>query len=129
MYLLDQAQEGMNIILLATGTSLAPYMCMQGTQSPCGNPRSYVGRCSAYHDWNMRCCLALTALKTLSANFTCIATVDCPQGQPVEWMGPAGLVKESLQIGVNEDSWGYQTTPDNLPIILCGNPTLIVESE
>jgi ferredoxin--NADP+ reductase len=118
-----------NIVLIATGTGLAPYMSMLSTHLHCGSPRRFAVLHGSYHSWDLGYRSELMTLQHLCDNFTYIATIDRPEDEPVPWSGPIGFVQDLWRKGLIAQKWGFEPTPDNSHIFLCGNPMMIEEAE
>ena len=129
MFTFEDVPADKNIVLIATGTGLAPYMSMLSTHLPCGGARSFAVLHGAYHSWDLGYRSELLTLQHLCDNFTYVATIDRPQDEPVEWIGPVGFVQKLWRDRVIEKSWGFKPTPENTHVFLCGNPAMIVETE
>lgn len=129
MFTFEDVPADKNIVLIATGTGLAPYMSMLSTHLHCGSSRLFAVLHGAYHSWDLGYRSELLTLQHLCGNFTYVATIDRPQDEPIEWMGPVGYVQQLWHEGVIEASWGTKPTPENTHVFLCGNPAMIAETE
>jgi ferredoxin--NADP+ reductase len=129
MFTLDQVPEDKHIVMIATGTGLAPYMSMLGTDLACGRPRRYAVLHGAYHSWDLGYRSELLNLEHLCSNFTYIATIDRPEEEPVPWGGQVGWVQDLWAKGVLAQAWGFQPTPADSHVFLCGNPGMIESME
>jgi ferredoxin--NADP+ reductase len=47
----------------------------------------------------------------------------------VPWTGHTGFVQELWSAGVVANAWGFQPTPDNTHVFLCGNPFMLRDME
>lgn len=128
MFTLDQVPAGKHVVMIATGTGLAPYMSMLSTHLKCGSARRVAVLHGAYHSWDLGYRSELMTLQHLCSNFTYFATIDSPKDEPVPWSGPTGFVQELWLKGYVAKAWGFQPTPDNTDIFLCGNPNMIEET-
>jgi ferredoxin--NADP+ reductase len=128
MFTLDQVPEGKNIVMIATGTGLAPYMSMLSSHLQCGSSRRIAVLHGAYHSWDLGYRSELLTLQHLCQNFTYVATIDRPQDEPVPWTGHVGFVQDLWGQDVVTQAWGFQATPANTDIFLCGNPNMIDET-
>jgi ferredoxin--NADP+ reductase len=125
MFTLDQVPKQKHIVLVATGTGLAPYMSMLTTHLQCGGSRLVAVLHGAYHSWDLGYRSELLTLQHLCHNFTYIATIDRPEEEPVPWHGHVGWVQELWKQGAVAQAWGFQPTPENTEVFLCGNPGMI----
>ncbi len=127
MFTLDQVVPGKNVVMIATGTGLAPYISMMTSELTCGSPRRYAVLHGAYHSWDLGYRSELLALQHLCKNFSYIATIDRPEDEPVPWVGQMGWVQDLWKNGVVAKVLGFQPTPADTDIFLCGNPAMIDE--
>jgi ferredoxin--NADP+ reductase len=125
MFTLDKVPADKNIIMVATGTGLAPYISMLTSQMLCGAQRRYAVLHGAYHSWDLGYRSELLALQHLCRNFTYAATIDRPEDEPVPWSGPTGRVQDLWRQGIVAQRWGFSPAPDNTHVFLCGNPLMI----
>lgn len=127
MFTLDQVPKDKHIIMVATGTGLAPYISMLTSELMCGNPRHYAVLHGAYHSWDLGYRSELLMLQHLCRNFTYVATIDRPEEEPVPWSGPTGWVQDLWRKGFVAQGWGFAPTPADTHVFLCGNPMMIDE--
>ena len=125
MFTLDQVPEDQHVVMISTGTGLAPYMSMLSTQLLCGAPRHFAVLHGAYHSWDLGYRNELLTLQHLCSNLTYVATIDRPQDEPVAWTDHIGWVQDLWTKGVVAQAWGFQPTPANTHVFLCGNPAMI----
>jgi ferredoxin--NADP+ reductase len=128
MFTLEQVPEGKNIVLIATGTGLAPYMSMLSSELTCGGPRRVAVLHGAYHSWDLGYRSELVALQHLCKNFTYVVTIDRPQEEPIPWAGRTGFVQDLWVKGVIDDAWGFHPMPADTDVFLCGNPNMIEDT-
>jgi len=129
MFTLDQVPDDKNVIMVATGTGLAPYISMLSTELACGKPRRYAVLHGAYHSWDLGYRSELLTLQHLCRNFTYVATIDRPEEEPLPWGGYTGWVQNLWRKRVIAKIWGIEPTPANTQVFLCGNPAMIEEME
>lgn len=125
LFTLDQVPQDQHVVMVATGTGLAPYISMLTTQLPCGGARRYAVLHGAYHSWDLGYRSELLTLQHLCRNFAYVATVDRVEDEPVPWNGPTGRVQGLWHSGVLAQRWGFAPTPANTHVFLCGNPRMI----
>ncbi|MCJ7755346.1 MAG: hypothetical protein MUP13_12345, partial [Thermoanaerobaculales bacterium] len=82
-FTLDDAPDDADLVLVATGTGLAPYMSMLSTQLMCGASRRFAVLHGAYPSWDLGYRNELLTLQHLCSNLTYVATIDRPQEEPV----------------------------------------------
>lgn len=125
MFTFDQVPAGVNIVMIATGTGLAPYMSMLGTHLLCDNATHFAVLHGARHSWDLGYRSELLNLQHICPNFTYIPTISRPADEPVPWTGHVGYVQNLWKEGVLARAWGFQPTPENTHIFLCGSPGMI----
>ena len=125
MFTLDMVREGSNIILLGTGTGLAPYMSMLRDDLPCNTGRNYVVVHGARHSWDLGYRSELNTISTVCSNMTYIPAITRPDKEHIKWGGETGYIQEIWNRGVIQEKAGFQPSPDDTHIFLCGNPSMI----
>ena len=125
MFTLDQVPEGKHVVMIATDMGLAPYMSTLSTHLQCDSSRQVAVLHGAYHSWDLGYRSELLTLQHLCSNLTYFAIIDSPENEPVPWSGPTGFVQELWLNGYISRAWGFEPTPDNTDIFLCGNPNMI----
>jgi ferredoxin/flavodoxin---NADP+ reductase len=125
MFTLDDVPAGKNVVLIATGTGLAPYMSMLSTHLTCGDRRRFAVLHGAFHSWDLGYRSELLTMQYLCHNLTYVATIDRPDQEPVPWTGQVGWVQDLWAKRAIAEAWGFQPTPDNTHVFLCGNPAMI----
>ena len=125
IFTLAQVPRKKNVVLIATGTGLAPYMSMLSTELTCDSSRRFAVLHGAYHSWDLGYRSELMTLQHLCHNLTYVATIDRPEQEPIPWTGETGWVQNLWERGVIAKSWGFEPTPENTDIFLCGNPNMI----
>ena len=127
-----------SVLMIATGTGLAPYMSMirheltlrvdgqiglRATLQRNG-PRQFVVVHGARHSWDLGYRTELTGLARQIANFHYLPVVTRPAEDPT-WRGPSGYLQDVVASGVVEKETGQALTPENFDILLAGNPGMI----
>ena len=126
-FTLDQAPQDSNLILVATGTGLAPYMSMLRTMLPAAGARKVAVLLGARHSWDLGYQSELVTMDRLSPAFSYFSIISRPAEEPVPWGGPAGYVQDLWRERVVEPVWGIRPTAENTSVFLCGNPAMIDE--
>lgn len=124
-FTLDQAPADKEIILVATGTGLAPYMSMLRTELTASEGRRFAVLLGARHSWDLGYHAELVTMEQLSSNFTYLPIISRPAEEPVPWTGRAGYVLDLWSSHELDREWGERPTPDSSRIFLCGNPAMI----
>jgi ferredoxin/flavodoxin---NADP+ reductase len=125
MFTFDQVPEDQNVVMIATGTGLAPYMSMLTTHLVCGSPRRFAVLHGARHSWDLGYRSELLTLQHLCKNLAYFPVISRPENEPVPWTGMAGYVQDLWQSNVLEKTSGWVPAPENTHIFLCGSPAMI----
>lgn len=128
LFHIDQVPEEMNVVLIATGTGLAPYMSMLRSRLQCGGARRFAVLLGARHSWDLGYHGELATLARACSNVTYLPTISRPSAEPVPWGGRTGYVKQLWTEGDLARAWGAQPTPADSHVFLCGNPAMIEEA-
>jgi ferredoxin--NADP+ reductase len=123
VFTLDKA-PGKHILMIGTGTGLAPYMSMMRTELVCGGPRQFVVVHGARYSWDLGYRTELVGLSRHCANFHYVPVITRPQEDPT-WRGRSGYLQNLVASGAIEEETGLELTPENFDIFLCGNPGMI----
>lgn len=125
MFTLDQVPEGHNILLIATGTGIAPYMSMLRTHlSEIHQARVAVVH-GARHSWDLGYHAELQTMRRLCPRFAYVPIVSDPEEESVPWKGRTGFIHENLDGGDPRESLGFRPDPSDTHVFLCGNPLMI----
>jgi ferredoxin--NADP+ reductase len=127
VFTLDEVPEEKNVVLVATGTGLAPYMSMLGTEMRCGSEQRFAVLHGAHHSWDLGYRSELMTLQHLCGNLSYVPTVSRPQDEPVPWNGHTGHVQDLWAKGVVAETWGFHPTPANTHVFVCGSPAMTEE--
>ncbi len=125
MFTFDQVPDEQNVVMIATGTGLAPYMSMLTTHLICGGPRRFAVLHGARHSWDLGYRSELLTLQHLCKNFSYSPVISRPQSEPVAWAGAVGYVQDLWKSGVIAQRWGVAPTAENTHVFLCGSPQMI----
>lgn len=129
MFTFDQMPPDQNVVLIATGTGLAPYMSMLSTHLMCGSQQRIVVLHGARHSWDLGYRSQLMTLQHLCSNFSYIPIISRPKDEPAPWVGATGYVQDLWKDGTLDRAWGFHPAPENTHIFLCGAPAMIDETE
>ena len=115
-----------HLVLVATGTGIAPYMSMVRTYFDLHSERRFAVIHGAYHSWDLGYRDELATLSRLCPTFAYLPTLSHPQEEPVPWARTrVGFVQSVWTDGTLADAWGFRPTPEDTHVYLCGNPTMI----
>jgi ferredoxin--NADP+ reductase len=115
---------GKHILMIGTGTGLAPYMSMLRSELECNGPRQFVVVHGARFSWDLGYRTELTGLARHCRNFHYVPVITRPQ-EDVTWRGRSGYLQNLIASDAIEEETGLALTPDNFDIFLCGNPGMI----
>jgi ferredoxin--NADP+ reductase len=124
-FVMSTAPPDVNLVFVATGTGIAPFVSMLRTSLR----RETTRRFALFHGVRVSQDLGykeeLLALERVSRNLSYVPIVSRPQNELVPWTGRTGYVQEVWESGVLEKTWGFKPTPDNTHIFLCGSPEMV----
>jgi ferredoxin--NADP+ reductase len=123
VFTLDKA-PGKHILMIGTGTGLAPYMSMLRSELVCNGPRQFVIVHGARYSWDLGYRTELTGLARHCGNFHYMPVITRPQ-EDTTWRGRSGYLQNLIASGEIEEETGLELTPDNFDLFLCGNPGMI----
>lgn len=124
-FTLDEVPPDEHVLLISTGTGLAPYMSMLRSHLVCGGSRRFAVIHGARHSWDLGYRSELLTLDRMCPNLTYIATISRPEEEPVPWTGEKGYIQEVWQRRVLEENSEFRVSPDDTHVFLCGNPSMI----
>lgn len=125
MFTLQEVPEDNNIVLVATGTGIAPYVSMLRSDILGNGNRRIAVIHGAANSWDLGYSSELMLLESLSDRFTYLPTIIDVEKEHVPWGGDTRFVQEMWAAGVVEDKWGIKPMPDNTHVFLCGNPNMV----
>ncbi len=123
MFTLDEAPATSDIVLVATGTGLAPFISMLRSGYPFDARRTVVIH-AARNSWDLGYRQELEALAARWPTFHYLTIISDPHREP-QWTGPVGLVYEFFNNGTVERLLGHPVAPQDTAVFLCGNPLMI----
>ena len=124
IFTLDRVPPGKAVILIATGTGLAPYISMLRTMLVGDSQRRFVVLHGARYGWDLGYRGELESLARLRPNFTYIPSITRPEEDP-HFRGHTGRVQALLGQGVVEKESGVALDPAQADVFLCGNPDMV----
>ncbi|WP_165806829.1 ferredoxin--NADP reductase [Balneicella halophila] len=124
MFTLDSISPDQNIILIATGTGVAPYMSMLRTDALTRKGKITVIH-GAANSWDLGYSSELRLLESVTGKLTYIPTITEPDKEPVEWKGETKFIQDLWTDRTIEKKMGYKPTPENTHVFICGNPKMI----
>jgi ferredoxin--NADP+ reductase len=128
-FTLDQVPQDQNVVFIATGTGLAPYMSMLRTHLEAGGSRRYAVLHGARRSRDLGYREELLVMQGLAPNFLYIPVLTRPETEPVPWKGHTGRLPAFWKEKILERAWGFQPSPANTHCFLCGNPAMVEAME
>jgi ferredoxin--NADP+ reductase len=124
MFTLGEVAEDQNIVLIGTGTGVAPYMSMLRSDAlhRKGNILVIHG---AANSWDLGYSSELNLLQAISPKFKYIPTITVPEREHSPWSGRTEFIQDIWEDGTIEKLWGFKPTAENTHIFLCGNPNMV----
>lgn len=124
MFTMNQVEEDKNLILIGTGTGVAPYMSMLRTDALNRKGKIVVIQ-GASNSWDLGYSSELQMLDDLYDKFTYIPTITEPEKEVSKWKKNTEFVQDMWTNKVIEQRCGFKPSPDNTHVFLCGNPKMI----
>src|SRR5664280_351445 len=124
VFTLDRVPPGKAVVLIATGTGLAPYLSMLRTMLVNETQRRFVVLHGARFGWDLGYRGELESLARLRPNFTYIPSITRPDQDP-HFHGRTGRVQALVEQGVVEQESGVALDPAQADVFLCGNPDMV----
>ncbi len=125
LFTLEEVPADRDVVLVATGTGLAPYMSMLRTALPGAGARRWAVLLGARHSWDLGYHAELVTMQRLSPRFDYVPTISRPNEEPVPWGGRTGHVSDLWLDGALEAVWGRRPAPADTHVFLCGNPAMV----
>jgi ferredoxin--NADP+ reductase len=124
-FVLGRAPSDANLVFVATGTGIAPYVSMLRTIVGPNMQRkiALLHGVRATQDLGYR--KEMLAIQRVCPNFAYFPTVSRPQNEVVPWKGMTGHVQQVWESGALEEKWGFKPTPKDTHFFLCGSPGMI----
>jgi ferredoxin--NADP+ reductase len=123
----DHVPEDVNVVLIANGSGLAPYVSMLTTHLQFSTQRRVAVLHGVRHSWDLAYRSTLMTMQRLRTNFTYLPIISRPQQEPVPWTGASGHVQDLWKDGILERAWGLRPGPEHTHVFLCGSPDMIEE--
>ena len=123
MFTLDMVKKTANIIMLSTGTGLAPYMSMIRTVLNPYKKNHFVVVHGARHSWDLGYRSELMTLRNMCDKLTYVPVISRPNKEMLKWSGQTGYIQD---IWNNKNKLlPFKPNSSNTHVLLCGNPGMI----
>ena len=129
-FTLDGVPADRDLVFIATGTGLAPFMSMIKTYRDTGRWRRVVVIHGTRFCADLGYKAELEALAEADETITYIPACSRepePSGKVSDWFGLRGRVNVAVEQGAFKDLAGVELSPDTCHVFLCGNPQMIDE--
>lgn len=123
-FTLDRVPAGKSVVLVATGTGLAPYVSMLRTMLMHETQRKFVVLHGARYSWDLGYRGELESLARLRPNFIYIPSITRPDQDP-HFHGRTGRIQALVEKGVIQEDGGIELDPTKVDVFLCGNPEMV----
>lgn len=127
LFTLREVPPEKHVVLISTGTGLAPYISMLRDQLRCGGTQRFAVIHGARHSWELGYRSELMMLESMCPNMAYIPIVSRPEQEPVPWNGHVGRIQDIWRQSVLRNHWGFSPSPEVSHVFLCGNPGMVEE--
>lgn len=124
LFTLDKVPPEKSVILIGTGTGLAPYVSMLRTLLVHETRRKFVVLHGVRCSWDLGYRGELETLSRLRPNFVYIPSITRPKEDP-HFHGHVGRIQTLMEQGVLEKESGVTLDPATAEVFLCGNPDMV----
>ena len=128
-FTLREANPEHHIVLIATGTGLAPYMSMLTTHLDCGGARKVAVLHGAYHSWPSAIGMSSSHSSTYARTSSTCRLSTSRMKSPRRGTATPAEYRACWRKGVVRDAFGFMPAPDNTDVFICGNPKMTDEME
>ncbi|MEE8393413.1 MAG: ferredoxin--NADP reductase [Rhodospirillales bacterium] len=128
LFTMEDVPDDMNILLIATGTGLAPYVSMLRS-NVLGRPAQSVAVVhGASYSWDLGYRGELEVMSRNSPNLRYAPIVSRPDGDP-DWRGRTGRLTPWLSGGDLSEICAFEVNPETTHIFLCGHPRMVDDAQ
>lgn len=117
-----------DLVMVATGTGLAPYISMLRTYQNTNRWKTFTVIHGVRHDSDLGYHHELTTLADTDPTVKYLP-ICSREEEGSAWMGPRGRVQHYLEPENFKQATGIDLSPENCHIYLCGNPLMVDETE
>jgi len=124
IFTLKTSSGNRDLLLVCSGSALAPYLSMIRSDFPQSQEHQYVIVHAAAVSWDLAFRAQIEELAAQSKHLTYLPTIAEPE-RDKSWHGLTGPVEVLLKAGEIEDAIGMPIVPDRFDVYLAGCPTMI----
>ncbi len=124
VFTLQSSSGNRDLLLVATGSALAPYLAMIRSQFPGNREHQFVVVHAAAVSWDLAFRAQLEALAAQSKHLTYLPVISDP-ARDRTWQGLSGSLETLLRAGEIEDQLGMPISPERFDVFLSGAPQMI----
>ena len=125
LFTFDEVPHEADLVMIATGTGLAPYMSMLRSTLDEADRRRLAVIHGARHSWDLGYRGELLTMERLRPKLTYVPVISRPTEEPVPWTGEVGYVQDVWRRRVLDGRWDHRPTPAGTHVFLCGHPEMI----
>jgi ferredoxin/flavodoxin---NADP+ reductase len=114
-----------SVLLIATGTGLAPYLSMLSTHLRFDTQRRVAVLHGARNSWDLGYRSILMTMQHLRDNMTYVPVISRPENEPVPWPRATEHVQDIWKGQTLARAWGNRPTPKDTHVFLSGSPHMI----
>lgn len=126
-FTMEEVPESANMIFIATGTGVAPFMSMLNTYLRAGQNRKFALFHGVRTSQDLSYRSELLTMQNICPNFSYHPIISRPQADLIPWTGPTGHVQALWDTQVIEQAWTMKPEPANTHLFLCGSPGMITD--
>lgn len=122
VFKLNETPPDKNIVMVATGTGLAPYISFLRSHINQHKDIKLVVLHGAAFPWDLGYYSEMCLLQNMFSNFYYFPTLVKADAN---WNGLTGYIEKHLESGLIEEKTGVKIHPDKTHFYLCGNPKMV----
>jgi ferredoxin--NADP+ reductase len=126
MFKLDRSPPAKDIVMVATGTGIAPFISFVRSHLTNDESRKWVLLHGARFSWDLGYKQELELAERLCPNFHYLTSITRREADPY-FDGLVGRIPALLQQNIVEDQTGVSLDPEKTDFFLCGNPQMIID--
>ncbi|MFH1050893.1 MAG: ferredoxin--NADP reductase [bacterium] len=123
VFKLNDTPKGLNIVMIATGTGLAPYISFLRSHIKDNQNIKLAVIHGASFSWDLGYYGELQLMDSLFDNFNYYPTLL--DAKPDTWTGLSGMIEKHLEDGILLRDSGIEINPEKTHFFLCGNPKMV----